>query len=283
MEESVLSKSSDSNLRNLKVSDLLSEIISVLPQDSAAKVRKIFRDFKPRTVAVVDNSNKLLGVIYRSSIVALTSRKTHAEAKDIMEFPRYVASLSDNLIETIKNMIYYDEWNVMVIDNNNLLKGGLLLESFIEKGLKYYREKLESIKISEFMSKDVMTVSPEDFIINVINSMIERRYSGLPVVDEKNRLVGIITQYDIISKGFTRVELESESGPKKGAKVKKAMTRTVFYLYPWSPLTEAMEAMIERGYGRIPVVNDPRERKLVGIIDREDVAKAILYVIGEVR
>ena len=275
-----MTRSSSPSLFSLKVDDLLSDVITVYPRDSAAKVRKIFRDFKPRTVAVVDDNAKLLGVIYRSSIVALTSRKTNAEAKDIMETPEYSTGLGANLIETVENMIKYDEWNVMVTDENNVLRGGFFLETFIRKSLELCSERLRDVKVSDFMSEDVVTVSPDDFITSVINKMIEKRYSGFPVVDEKRRLVGIITQYDIINRGLTRVELESESGPSKGARVRKAMTYSVFHLYPWSPITEAMKAMVERGYGRIPIVDDPYEKKLVGIIDREDVARAVLHVLG---
>ncbi len=274
-----MSKKLHSYFLTLKVKDLISSVVSVHPEDPAGMIRKIFRDQKPRSVAVVGERNKLLGVIYRSSVVALTSRKTNAMAKDLMEDPEYVAREEDPLLETIDNMIKYDEWTSMVTNSKGELLGGLSLDGFIQKGLEMLRSELSSLKVSDFMTKDIISISPEEFILNVIGKMIEQRYSGFPVVDEKGRLVGIITQYDIISKGLTRVELESESGPNKGAKVKRAMTRSVSHLYPWSSILEAAEIMVKRGYGRIPIVNNPREKMLVGIIDREDVAKAILSIL----
>jgi len=274
-----LNKKAYSYFLRLKVKDLISSVISVHPKDSGGKVRKIFRDQKPRSIAVVGEKNKLLGVIYRSSVVALTSRKTNAKAKDLMEDPGYVAKEEDILLEAVNNMIKYDEWTSMIINSKEELLGGLSLDNFIWKGLEILGRGLSSLKVSDFMTKDTISVSPEEFILNVIGKMIEKRYSGLPVVDKKGRLIGIITQYDIISKGLTRVELESESGPNKGAKVKRAMTHSVFYLHPWSSVFEAAEIMVKRGYGRIPIVNNPRERVLVGIIDREDVTRAILNIL----
>lgn len=274
-----MAKNPYSHLLKLKVKDLISSVISVYPNESGGKVRRIFRELKPRIIAVTNNESKLLGVIYRSSVVSLTSRKTNATAKDLMEMPEYTSKKENNLIQAIKEMIKYDEWSSMVINDEEKLVGGLFLESFIKKSIDTLNYKLSELKVSEFMTKKVFSVSPEDFILNVIGKMIEKKYSGLPVIDQKKRLLGMITQYDIISKGLTRVELESESSPNKGARVKKVMRHSVFYLYPWSSLIEASKAMIEKGYGRIPIVNNPHERLLVGIIDREDITKAIIYIL----
>ena len=267
-------------LVNLTVSDLMKKPISVSPNIPATRVRRIFRDTATRIVTVTSPDGKLLGVIYRSSIIMLTSAKSEALSRDIAEDPILTLEPTQTIAEAVTKMLKYDEWYTPVLRDNKLA-GVLGLESIIDEGVKRYQEKLRELRVDDYMtSEKLITADPDEFIVNVIHRMNTHRYAGLPVVNSHGRLVGIITQYDLIRKGYTRIELESESGPRKGAKVRHAMTYSVFYLYPWSSILEAAETMIKRGIGRIPIVNTVNERRLIGILDREDVVKAILRLEG---
>ncbi|MFN4045736.1 MAG: HPP family protein, partial [Acidilobaceae archaeon] len=100
--------------------------------------------------------------------------------------------------------------------------------------------------------------------------------AGLPVVDDKGALIGIITQYDLLRKGYSRIHLEAARGHAKSPKVYNVMTRPCTYLYPWSTLLEASEIMVSRNIGRIPVVDSEKNKYLIGIVDREDAVRALL-------
>ncbi|RLG80913.1 MAG: hypothetical protein DRO09_02550 [Thermoprotei archaeon] len=106
--------------------------------------------------------------------------------------------------------------------------------------------------------------------------MVEHRFSGFPVVRSRKDLtvVGIITQYDLLKKGYTRIELEAEGGPRRGARVKEAMTTPAITLKPYDKVSKASLIMIKKDIGRIPIVDD--KGWLVGIIDRSDICKAYL-------
>ena len=264
-------------LFNLKVSSLASTPIKVMPREPATSLRRLFRETRARVIAVTDEKEKLLGLIYRSSIVLLTSRRSYALAKDLMEDPPFTLSSNDSLDSAVKLMLKYDEWYGVVVDNENRLLSMIGLENIIRKGIEVYENELAKIKVEDYMTKrDIVVAYPDDTISSIISKMTEHRYTGLPVVNDNMKLVGIITQYDLISKGYTRIELESESGPGSGPKVKKVMTYSVTYFYPWTPLLEVAKVIVEKGFGRIPIVSSSTERKLVGIIDREDVVKALL-------
>ena len=63
---------------------------------------------------------------------------------------------------------------------------------------KENKEFLDSIKVSEVMTKNVITVTPDATIEEAAQIMIDKKVGGLPVVKEKNKLVGLITETDVL-------------------------------------------------------------------------------------
>ena len=263
-------------LRLTPLSRIMREPVTIGAEEQATKARKLMRDTMARVIVVVDDRGKLLGWLKRTSILSISSTKSEALVKDIMEDPPF--SLSDNSTvgDAFKLMRKYDEWYGVVVGPTREVLGIVGMEDIVRLGLEEAREKLENVKVSDYMTRSVVYVKPDDFISSIWRLMQSLGYAGLPVVNERGRLVGIITQYDLIKKGYTRIELESESGPRPGARVRDAMTHSVVHVYPWTPLSEVAELIVERGFGRIPVVDGPRTRALIGVIDREDVARAVL-------
>ena len=58
----------------------------------------------------------------------------------------------------------------------------------------------------EIMTKEVLTAFPETSLLEASDKMIRKTYHGLPVIDRNGRVLGIVTQYDLVSKG-TRLHL----------------------------------------------------------------------------
>ncbi len=249
---------------------------TVEPGTPAASVRRLFRATGARLV-VVTSRGKFEGVIYRSSILRLTSTKTEARARDLMEEPPFTLEPQTTLGDALRTMLKYDEWYGVIVDGG-VYKGVLGLENVIEAVLddEEMASLLEKEKVEDHMTREVVTASPDDFVSSIWRMMTEYRYAGIPVVDERGRLVGIITQYDLIRRGYSRIELESEAGARRGARVREAMTTGVIFVYPWTTLRDAARIMVERGVGRLPVVESPNSKRLVGIVDREDVVRFIL-------
>lgn len=258
------------------VSRVMRKPVIVEPETPATRVRRLFRDLRLRIVAVAGPDGKLQGVIKRTGVLRFTSTKSEAQARDIMEDVPFTLSEANTVKDAFRLMTKYDEWYGIVVGASWRVHGVVGMEDFVRLGLEEAPEMLKSRRVSEIMSGDVVYVRPEDSISRIWRMMESLGYAGFPVVNEKGRLVGIITQYDLIRKGYTRIELESESGPKPGPRVSEAMTYSVEYAYPWTSVEEVARMIVERGYGRIPVVDGPRTRVLVGVVDREDVARLVV-------
>jgi CBS domain-containing protein len=92
---------------------------------------------------------------------------------------------------------------------------------------------------------------------------------------KRKRLVGIITLKDLLSAGYVRLEREDERGGRGvyPPNVEKVMKTPVMTVVSDSTIWEAANLMRQYEIGRLPVVED---RKLIGIIDRQDLVKVII-------
>jgi CBS-domain-containing membrane protein len=142
----------------------------------------------------------------------------------------------------------------------------------------------------DLMAKDVLTVTPDTSISHAANMLLEHHINGMPVVDEENRIVGIICQSDIITQQkklplptiFTLLDgiipltsmshMEQEVQKIAATKVSQAMTPDPVSVTPDTELEDMAEIMVNKNYHTLPVVEDG---KLVGVIGKEDVLKTL--------
>lgn len=61
--------------------------------------------------------------------------------------------------------------------------------------------KTDKTKVSDFMTKEVVSVSPDMSLMEAANLLYNRGFNGAPVVDAQNKLIGVLTEYDLIQKG----------------------------------------------------------------------------------
>lgn len=262
---------------SLRVKQLTNTLyLTISPDSLLTHARAVMRDLGLRMLPVVSSDNRLVGIIRREEVLILSSTKSNAKVKDVMDVPQLVFKPNEDAIRAIKAMIELDEWYVPVVEElRNRFIGILSLDSFI-KNLTTKGVVPKKTSIKEVMSTNVKYVLANDFISKLWRKMVEHRFSGFPVVRSRKDLtvVGIITQYDLLKKGYTRIELEAEGGPRRGARVKEAMTTPAITLKPYDKVSKASLIMIKKDIGRIPIVDD--KGWLVGIIDRSDICKAYL-------
>jgi CBS domain-containing protein/anti-sigma regulatory factor (Ser/Thr protein kinase) len=127
------------------------------------------------------------------------------------------------------------------------------------------QELTYELKIMEAMSKDIITVSPDDTIYEVRQILKENRISGIPVVDDK-KLVGIISLENFI-KCIMNGGVDN--------KVSDNMSSDIKCLYSDEPLVTAIRKFDELGYGRFPIVKR-NDGELVGIITKGDIMRCLL-------
>ncbi|MCE4600814.1 MAG: CBS domain-containing protein [Desulfurococcales archaeon] len=250
--------------------------VTVHPRDPLTRARALFRSTRARVAYVLEErTGRLLGRITRADILAITSAKSNAIVETVMEDPPVILGPSDKVVDSVELMLKADEWYAPIVDNERLV-GHIGLEHVVKSMVDEDPDTLENLSVEEVMTReDLETASADDFVMSIWEKMRELDYAGLPVVDEKGRLVGIVTQYDLLVAG-ARVNLESSSGAQKGPRVREVMTTSVVYLYPWSKVFEAAEIMIKKGFGRVPIVESESSRRLTGIVDREDIVRIML-------
>ncbi|GAB4242247.1 MAG: hypothetical protein Kow0027_00590 [Saprospiraceae bacterium] len=112
------------------------------------------------------------------------------------------------------------------------------------------------------MTRDVVSVRKDDPIESVKKLLFEKRIHHIPVVDDDNKLVGIITSWDLIKsqKPF------SEYGK---IKVEELMTQNVAAMRPNELIGAAAMVFLKNLFHGLPIVDD--EGKLVGIVTTHDI------------
>ena len=145
--------------------------------------------------------------------------------------------------------------------------------------------------VADVMSRDPITVSPETPMKDAIQLLAEHRISGLPVLDSEQKLVGIISEADLIwqESGVdvppyitildsviylkNPITFEQELHKAMGATVSEAMTSKVKTTSPNITLRDASRDLHENGVHRLPVLDGTGQ--LVGILTRGDIIRAM--------
>ena len=120
---------------------------------------------------------------------------------------------------------------------------------------------IKKLKAEDIMIEEVRVTSPKDRVAAAKLKMMRCNVGGLPVVDDK-RLVGIITHRDVLLAG----------GEALGLKVNDLMTKELYVANRETPILEITRVMADKGYQRIPVVEDGN---LVGLITQSSLIRAL--------
>ena len=147
-------------MKNKTAKDIMtSEVIVANQNDSIASVAKLLIKEKIGGLPVVNEENKVVGIISETDIL---KKEKYIEAPRVVNFLQGLIFLDD-----VKN---------------------------IEEDMK----KIAAYKVEDLMSKDIIKVHEDDKFDDIANIMIKKSINRVPVVDSNNTLKGIICRYDII-------------------------------------------------------------------------------------
>jgi len=245
------------------------------PDEQATKARAVLRDRGLRVLPVVDERKRLIGMISRGDVMAITSSVSLIRVKGIMSALKFVATADTNAAQAAREMIRLDEWYVPVVKSSqdSTYVGMLGLEHLMQVFLEKNKTKA-SAPLSSVMTPQPFACSPEDEVDNVWRMMQKRSFAACPVVS-KGKLVGIITQKNLLDSGAVSPAFEAEKGRfKSPSRIQSVMKTPVVSLKPTDTVKDAAQLMLKRNIGRVPIADE--KRRLVGIVDREDVVKALI-------
>ena len=117
------------------------------------------------------------------------------------------------------------------------------------------------LKLKDFKHRPVVTVSPDETVLSVIEKLVEHDRGALPVCNQDGDLVGIITERDIVRK------FPQYNEKYAGVKANDVMTCEVVVGHPEDSLSYALGVMRQKRIRHIPILE---ERKVVGMISMRD-------------
>jgi predicted transcriptional regulator len=140
---------------------------------------------------------------------------------------------------------------------------------------KEISKSTSQILVSDYMTKKLITFNPGDSLVHVINLLIKNKISGGPVVNDKNELIGIISEGDcmkhISDSKYYNMPMDSDNT------VEKNMASEVETIDKNMNIFDAATKFISSKRRRFPIVENG---KLIGQISQKDVLKAALKMKG---
>ncbi len=121
--------------------------------------------------------------------------------------------------------------------------------------------------IKEIMTKEVLTVTREMPIMDAAQILVDKRISGIPVVDAEHNLVGILSEFDVL-------RLLSETSVSEKRAVEEFMTSKVLSFEDTVTALEVCDFFLANpSKRRVPITC---QGKLVGLVSRSDIVKLIV-------
>lgn len=145
----------------------------------------------------------------------------------------------------------------------------------------------KAMRAGDVMTRNVATVAPDTTVDKIVDAMMTRHISAVPVVDAAGRVVGIVSEGDLVR----RQELGTDKHPSwwlrlisapedrahdylkaHGVHAKDVMTKDVATVSADTDLSEVADLLEDKRIKRVPVVEDG---KLVGIVSRADLIRGL--------
>lgn len=123
--------------------------------------------------------------------------------------------------------------------------------------------------VTDYMTRKLITFTPEVPIQEAIKSLLQNKISGAPVVDHSGRLVGMLSEKDCIR---LLIDGEYNQRPSGQGTVADFMSKNIKTISSTASIEDAAYQFVNSPYRRFPVLED---KKLVGQISRRDVLKAV--------
>ncbi len=135
--------------------------------------------------------------------------------------------------------------------------------------------------VKDRMTPDPKTVTPETSHPEALRMLHKEKFSYLPVVEKSGKLVGIVTETDLLHaapSSATSLSIYEMNYLLSNLKVREVMSSPAVTIPHDTPIEEAARLMIEKSIGALPVMNG---KKLVGIITETDIFKTFVEILGQ--
>ena len=221
----------------------------------------------------------MVGVLSERDVLAWKAEGHSLDGPDdrvraAMSAPAIVATPDEDLGEASARMIASRVSCLPVVMHGRLV-GVLTSTDLLGRQVTELGEPTgKDIPVSAVMTPAVLTASPGDMLLEAADVMASNGIRHLPVVDERGRLVGIVSERDLrTALGVPAEALEHwASALGRDRVVRDVMTEPAEHVRPEQPLSQVITMMVNRKLGALPVVDD--EHRPIGIVSYLDVLRA---------
>ncbi|ACS33232.1 CBS domain-containing protein [Thermococcus gammatolerans] len=231
----------------------------------------IFEKEDPDLILVFDG-NLYKGVLTQDLIIRshLKWDPTKAKVRDVYK-PAPVIKPDEDLSKAAKLMMEVDLRSLPVGESKAEIIGVINDIALLER---VSEGDFGKRKVEEFMTKDVITLKPDDTVAKALATMRDYAISRIPIVDEEGRLEGLVTLHDLIIR-FIKPRFRAQAGELAGEKIppfsmplRDVMIKGVITILPDAKVREAVATMRDNDIDGLIVVNE--DNKVVGVLTVKD-------------
>ena len=124
---------------------------------------------------------------------------------------------------------------------------------------------MKTIKAADIMTTNVVTAGKDMVLTDVIALLLRWHISALPVVDDDNKMIGIVSEIDLVNMTF--------DGNARDATVDEVMATDITSFGPEAELAELVQSFSKHHLRRVPIVDGG---KVIGIVSRRDLLREML-------
>jgi CBS domain-containing protein/ribosome-associated translation inhibitor RaiA len=257
----------------------LPDFIEVDADKRLGKIRSIFDRENPKGL-IVTNDGNYVGIISEKQLVRShveDNTKAAALVRSAPKIDRY-----EDVREVSRMLVEGDVKIAPVFEGEKLV--GVITEDAI---LEAVIENLDALVVEQIFTEDVVTIGEKDRVGRVINLLREHGVSRLPVTDDGDRLVGVITTHDIVD-FVVRDDRRQGRHDRRGdidrmldLPVYDLMTSPVLTATPDESVRDAVERMLENNVAGLVVIPDDTDDVVSGVLTKTDVLRALTFTEEE--
>ena len=124
---------------------------------------------------------------------------------------------------------------------------------------------MKTVKAADIMTTNVITVKKDMLLTNAIALLLRWHISALPVVDDDGKMVGIVSEIDLVNLTF--------DGNAADTTIEEIMVTDIVSFSPNTELADLVQTFSKRHLRRVPIID---EGKVVGIVSRRDILREVL-------
>ncbi len=126
---------------------------------------------------------------------------TDVKIGKVMTKDLITVSIDSTVEEVVKKMVDYDVECVPVVDAEGVLHGLVTFRDIVMK-VVYPPTRTRESRVEKIMSKSLVTCNPNSTVLDVVKIMKNRHLRRIPIVDAKNKLLGLVTDFDLALLGW---------------------------------------------------------------------------------